>query len=210
MSERATRDGKAQPLSVLLARRRQVLAMLVSEGNRLGVTASGDTRKRIEMHISWLEQEMELLAEELQGAVREDPELRRKDEILRSVPGVGMQTSLVLLADLPELGELNRKQIAALVGLAPFDREGEESNGRRIWGGRARVRAALYMGAMVATRSNARNPVIRDFYQRLLAADKPKKLALAACMRKLLVILNTMVKRDEPWSDASEGAGGGG
>ena len=195
-------------LGALLTRRRQVLAMLVSEKVRLPVTVSSDTRQRIEVHIAWLEQEMELVARELQWTVQQSPLLRRKNEILRSVPGVGEQTALVFLAHLPELGELNRKQIAALVGVAPFDRDSEKSNGKRvIWGGRARIRAALYMAAMVASRPNIRNPAIGGFYRRLLAADKPRKLALAACMRKLLVVLNTMVKRDEPWDDPTEKVG---
>ena len=122
---------------------------------------------------------------------------REKDDILRSVPGVGEQLSLTLLSQLPELGTLNRRQVAALVGVAPCNRDSGTLRGRRqIWGGRARLRAVLYMAAMVASRFN---PVIRDFYQRLLAAGKPKKVALIACMRKLLVILNSMLKRRSPW-----------
>ena len=122
---------------------------------------------------------------------------REKDDILRSVPGVGEQLSLALLSQLPELGTLSRRQIAALVGVAPFNHDSGMMRGKRqIWGGRARLRAVLYMGAMVASRFN---PVIRDFYQRLLAAGKPKKVALTACMRKLLVILNSMLKRRSHW-----------
>ena len=122
---------------------------------------------------------------------------REKDELLRSVPGVGNQVSMTLLADLPELGSIGRKQIAALVGVAPFSRDSGRHRGRRTtWGGRARVRAVLYMGALVAAR---RNPVIRQFYQRLLAAGKPKKLALTACMRKLLIMLNSMAKTGKHW-----------
>ena len=121
---------------------------------------------------------------------------REKDDILRSVPGVGEQLSLALLAQLPELGTLNRRQVAALVGVAPFNRDSGAMRGKRtVWGGRARVRAVLYMGALAASRFN---PVIRDFYQRLLAAGKPKKVALVACMRKLLVILNSMLKQRSP------------
>ena len=120
--------------------------------------------------------------------------------LLRSVPGVGRQVSIILLADLPELGTLGRKQIAALVGVAPFSRDSGPHRGKRsVWGGRARVRAALYMGALVATRCN---PVIGEFYQRLLAAGKPKKLALTACMRKLLTVLNSMAKAARPWDPA--------
>ena len=125
------------------------------------------------------------------------PVWREKDELLRSVPGVGNQVSMTLLADLPELGSLGRKQIAALVGVAPFSRDRGRQRGRRTtWGGRARVRAVLYMGALVAAR---RNPVIRQFNQRLLAAGKPKKLALTACMRKLLIMLNSMAKTGKHW-----------
>ena len=123
---------------------------------------------------------------------------REKDDLLRSVPGVGEQLSLSLLAYLPELGTLNRKQIAALVGVAPINRDsGTKWGPRGVWGGRARVRMVLYMGALVASR---RNPVIRDFYQRMLAAGKSKKVALTACMRKLLIILNRMVKSGQRWN----------
>ena len=122
---------------------------------------------------------------------------REKDDILRSVPGVGEQLSLALLSRLPELGTLNRRQVAALVGVAPFNRDSGTMRGeRQIWGGRSRLRAVLYMGAMVASRFN---PVIRDFYKHLLAAGKPKKVALTACIRKLLVILNSMLKQRSPW-----------
>ena len=130
--------------------------------------------------------------------MRSSPEWREKDDILRSVPGVGEQLSLALLSQLPELGKLNRRQVAALVGVAPYNRDSGTLRGKRqIWGGRARLRAVLYMGAMVASRFN---PVIRDFYQRLLTAGKPKKVALTACMRKLLVILNSMLKSRTRWS----------
>ena len=126
------------------------------------------------------------------------PVWRGKDELLRSVPGVGPQVSMALLADLPELGTLSRKTIAALVGVAPFSRDSGRYRGKRtIWGGRARVRSVLYMGALVAARCN---PVIREFYQRLLAAGKPKKLALTACMRKLLTVLNSMAKTGRAWN----------
>ena len=130
--------------------------------------------------------------EGLRQTLRSSPAWREKDDILRSVPGVGEQLSLALLSQLPELGTLDRRQVAALVGVAPFNRDSGTLRGkRRIWGGRARLRAVLYMAAMVASRFN---PVIRDFYKRLLAAGKPKKVALTACMRKLLVILNSMLK----------------
>ena len=139
------------------------------------------------------------LDDDLRRTLRQSPVWREKDDLLRTVPGVGKQLSVTLLAYLPELGTLDRRQIAALVGVAPYNRDSGAFRGKRtVWGGRARVRAALYMGALVATRFN---PSIRDFYQRLLAAGKPKKLALTACMRKLLTILNSMLKSGSPWRD---------
>ena len=199
-SVRPLRDAEAQVLISLTARRHQVMTMLVSEKNRLG-TAISAVRPRIEAHIVWLEQELDDLDEGLRQTLRQNPVWREKDDLLRTVPGVGEQLSLTLLAYLPELGTLDRRQVAALVGVAPFNRDSGTLRGKRtVWGGRARVRAALYMGALVGSRYN---PVIRDFYQRLLAAGKPKKLALTACMHKLLVILNAMLKHGSPWRDLS-------
>ena len=164
--------------------------------------SSAAGRRRIEAHIAWLEQELSDLDEGLRQTLRRSPVWREKDDLLRTVPGVGEQVSLTLLAHLPELGTLDRRQIAALVGVAPFNRDSGTLRGKRaVWGGRARVRATLYMGAMVASRHN---PVIRDFYQKLLAAGKPKKVALVACMRKLLVILNSMLKHGSPWCDITQ------
>lgn len=193
---RPLRDSETQALNSLTARRHQVMTMLVSEKNRLGAAASA-VRPRIEAHIVWLEQELKDLDDGLRLSLRQSPIWREKDNLLRTVPGVGEQLSLALLAYLPELGTLNRRQVAALVGVAPFNRDSGTLRGKRsVWGGRARVRSTLYMGALVATRHN---PIIRDFYQRLVAAGKPKKLALIACMRKLLFILNAMVKSGQPW-----------
>ena len=194
---RPLRDAESQVLNSLTARRRQVLTMLVSEKNRLG-TAISAVRPRIEAHIAWLEQELSDLDQELRQSLRRSPVWREKDDLLRTVPGVGEQLSLTLLADLPELGTLDRRQIAALVGVAPFNRDSGTLRGRRaVWGGRSsRVRGVLYMGTLTATRFN---PVISDFYPRLLAAGKPKKVALVACMRKLLTILNAMVKNNSTW-----------
>ena len=194
---RPVKDAETQVLSSLVARRHQVVSIVVAEKNRLrsAITA---VRPRIEAHIAWLEQELSDIDEGLRQTLRSSPEWREKDDILRSVPGVGEQLSLALLSQLPELGTLNRREVAALVGVAPFNRDSGTLRGKRqIWGGRARLRAVLYMGAMVASRFN---PVIRDFYQRLLAAGKPKKVALTACMRKLLVILNAMLKSRSHWS----------
>ena len=195
---RPLRDADTQGLHALATRRHQVQTMLVAERNRLG-TATAGVRPHIEAHIAWLEQALADLDQQLRQTLRQSPLWRAKDDLLRTVPGVGPQLSLTLLAHLPELGTLDRRQIAALVGVAPFNRDSGTLRGKRtVWGGRARVRATLYMGALVASRYN---PVIRAFYQRLLAAGKPKKLALTACMRKLLVILNAMLKHGAPWSD---------
>ena len=198
---RPLKDAETQVLNSLTARRRQVMTMLVSEKNRLG-TAIGAVSPRIEAHIAWLEQELSDLDKGLRQTLRRSPVWREKDDLLRTVPGVGEQLSLTLLAHLPELGTLNRRQIAALVGVAPYNRDSGALRGKRaVWGGRSRVRAVLYMGALVASRHN---PAIRDFYQRLLEAGKPKKVALVASMRKLLVILNGMLKHGSPWFDMTQ------
>ena len=199
-SQRALRDAESLALKALLGRRQQLVTMLVAERNRRGA-AGAAVRPRIEAHIAWLEQERSELEDELRQTLQRSPVWRERDQLLRSVPGVGEQLSLTLLAELPELGRLNRRAIAALVGVAPFNRDSGRLHGRRtIWGARARVRAVLYMGALSASRFN---PLIRDCYQRLLAAGKAKKLALTACMRKLLVILNAMLKHHTPWRDLS-------
>ena len=203
---RPLKDAETQVLNSLTARRHQVMTMLVSEKNRLG-TASGAVSPRavsprIEAHIAWLEQELSDLDKGLRQTLRQSPVWREKDDLLRTVPGVGPQLSLTLLAHLPELGTLDRKQIAALVGVAPYNRDSGTRRGKRaVWGGRSRVRAVLYMGALVASRHN---PAIRDFYQRMLAAGKPKKVALVASMRKLLVTLNAMLKHGYPWRDMTQ------
>ena len=203
---RPLQDAATQVLNSLTARRHQVMTMLVSEKNRLG-TASGAVSPRavsprIEAHIAWLEQELSDLDKGLRQTLRPSPVWREKDDLLRTVPGVGPQLSLTLLAHLPELGTLDRKQIAALVDVAPYNRDSGTRRGKRaVWGGRSRVRAVLYMGALVASRHN---PAIRDFYQRLLAAGKPKKVALIASMRKLLVTLNAMLKHGYPWRDMTQ------
>ena len=202
---RPLRDAETQVLNSLTARRRQVVTMLVSEKNRLG-TAISAVRPRIDAHIAWLEQEVKELDQGLRETLRRSPVWREKDDLLRTVPGVGEQLSLTLLAHLPELGTLDRRQIAALVGVAPFNRDSGTLRGSRtVWGGRARVRAALYMGALAATRFN---PVIRAFYQNLLAHGKPKKVALVACMRKLLVILNSMLRHGSTWRDLTPALAG--
>ena len=192
---RPLKDAETQVLNSLTAHRHQVMTMLVSEKNRLG-TASGAVSPRIEAHIAWLEQGLSDLDKGLRQTLRRSPVWREKDDLLRTVPGVGPQLSLTLLAHPPELGTLDRKQIAALVGVAPYNRDSGTLRGKRaVWGGHSRVRTVLYMGALVVSRHN---PAIRDFYQRLLAAGKPKKVALVASMRKLLVMLNAMLKHGSP------------
>jgi transposase len=192
-------DAEAKALTALVARRHQLISMLVAEKNRLG-KALTSVQPRIQTHIRWLEQELEGMDRDLQTMLQQSPLWREKENLLRSVPGVGPQLTLSLLAYLPELGTLDRKRIAALVGVAPFNRDSGPFRGRRrVWGGRVRVRTTLYMATLVASRHN---PVIRAFYQRLLAAGKPKKLALTACMRKLLTILNAILKHLTPWRPA--------
>ena len=197
---RPLRDSDTQALGVVLARRWQVMGILVAEKNRLS-RAAPEVRPSIEAHIGWLKRELDDLDTDLRQRIKRSPVWREKDDLLRSVPGVGPQVSLTLLAYLPELGTLNRKQIAALVGVAPFNRDSGPYRGKRsVWGGRATVRSTLYMGALVASRFN---PVLRDFYQRLLEAGKPKKVALTACARKLLTILNTMARTGSHWDPAT-------
>lgn len=193
-------DAATQALTALLARRQQVVAMLVAEKNRLSSTAPA-IRPRLQAHITWLERELQALDQDLDEMLRHSPVWREKEDLLRSVPGVGPQLSRTLLAHLPELGALDRKRIAALVGVAPFNRDSGTLRGKRtVWGGRARVRAALYMAALVASRHN---PVIRAFYQQLCVRGKPKKVALTACMRKLLTILNAILKHRTRWHAVS-------
>lgn len=193
-------DIQTQELSAILARRRQVVEMIVAERNRLGV-ASKAVREGIQDHIAWLEKELANIDNNLTHNIRKSAVWREKYELLRSVPGIGPVVSATLLGDLPELGNLNRKQIAALVGVAPLNRDSGIFRGKRsVWGGRAKVRAALYMATLTATRYNA---VIRCFYQRLCAAGKEKKVALVACMRKLLTILNAMIRSGAPWRPVS-------
>ena len=194
-------DTEAQELDALLARRRQLLEMLQAERNRLGqVFGRGKTpvKKSLKAHIAFLERELRMTDTDLGDMVRRSPAWRERDDLVQSVPGVGPVLSFTLLADLPELGRLSRREIAKLVGVAPLSRDSGTLRGRRfVQSGRASVRAVLYMAALVATKRNA---VIRAFYVRLLAAGKPKKLALVACMRKLLTILNTMVRTGERWT----------
>jgi len=192
-------DPDSQEFSALLARRRQVVEMLTAEKNRLS-SARKVVRQRIQSHIAWLEQELANIDGDLKHKVQDSPIWREKDALLRSAPGVGPVLSVTLLAALPELGTLNRRRIASLVGVAPLNRDSGALRGHRtIWGGRSHVRASLYMATLSATRHNA---VIRAFYQRLRAVGKVPKVALTACMRKLLTILNAMLKHHTSWDHA--------
>ena len=189
-------NAAAQALDALLTRRRQLVQMLTAEKNRLG-QARSPIRRSLREHIRWLERQLDRVDRELDTTIQASPVWRAKDNLLQSTPGVGPVLSRTLLGELPELGALSHKEITALVGVAPFARDSGTLRGKRIvWGGRAPVRAVLYMGALVAARHN---PVIRTFYLRLLQRGKPKKVALTACMRKLLTILNAMVRTNTPW-----------
>ena len=193
-------DERARLLGELVARRRQVVEMITAEGNRARQLESRRLKKRIERHRLILQEELTEIEQELDTTIRGTPIWRESEDLLKSVPGVGNTLARSLIADLPELGTLDRKKIAALVGVAPFNRDSGTLRGRRaVWGGRSAIRATLYMAALVATRCN---PVIRTFYRRLLAAGKPKKLALTACMRKLLTILNAILRDRTPWQSA--------
>jgi transposase len=189
-------DEAATAFDPLLTRRRQVLEMIVAERNRLE-HARPPVRRGITQHIQWLERQLQEVDRDLDDALKASPVWRAKEDLLRSAPGVGPVLSRTLIGELPELGTLPRKQIAALVGVAPLARDSGVRKGKRlVWGGRAPVRAALFMAALVGTRCN---PVIQAFYQRLRAAGKPKKVALTACMRKLLTILNAMMRTNTTW-----------
>jgi len=189
-------DADTQQLRALVDRRRQLIDIMSAEQSRLN-TSTARIRDSIEHHLTWLRQQVAKLDDDLDGMLKASSLWREYDAILQSTPGVGPVLSRTLISQLPELGDLNRKEVAALVGVAPFNRDSGTWRGRRtIWGGRATVRAVLYMSTLVATRYN---PVIREFYERLLVSGKVKKVALIACMRKLLTILNAMIKHQQPW-----------
>jgi transposase len=189
-------DTATRELRALVGRRRQLQTMLVAEQNRLRTTP-GRIRSQLQDHIRWLQRALKDLDHDLAETIRSSPVWRDQDDLLQSAPGVGPVLSSTLLAEVPELGRLNGKEIAALIGVAPLNRDSGTLRGKRtIWGGRVRVRSALYMATLAATRWN---PVIRAFYERLLAGGKLKKVALTACMHKLLLILNAMVRRQRRW-----------
>jgi transposase len=190
-------DEQSRQFSQVLARRRQLVEMLTAEKNRFKMASRPPLRSRISAHMDWLQSELDQTNADLSDLIHKSPMWRERDQILQSTPGIGPVVSCTLLAELPELGTLDRKQISALVGVAPLNRDSGMMRGKRcIWGGRAQVRSALYMAAVSASRYN---PVIREFYQRLCNAGKRKKVALVACMHKLLMILNAMIKNSTRW-----------
>ena len=189
-------DAAARMLTDLVARRRQVVEMITAEGNREREARDAALAERIAAHVRWLRQELAAIERDLDAAVKASPAWRADEQLLTSVPGVGR----TLLADLPELRALDRRKIAALVGVAPLNRDSGAMRGRRVvQGGRGSVRAVLYMAALVATRRNA---AVRALYERLRSAGRPAKVALTACMRKLLTILNAMLRSRQPWKTA--------
>jgi transposase len=190
-------DEKARELEALLVRRAQLVAMRVQEANRLELS-QGAARKQIKLHIAWLDKAIDKLDVDLTAGLRSSPAWRAKDELYRTLKGIGPVTSRTMVLALPELGRLNRRAIAALVGLAPFNCDSGTLRGRRrIYGGRSRIRCLLFMAATTAIRCN---PVIKAFYERLKSRGKPHKLALVACMRKMLTILNAMARDGTPWT----------
>jgi len=198
---RPVKSDETHHLEALLARRRQIVEMLVAERNRLANNHDRAVVKDLNAHIVWLERRLKSSDDELQRVLKSSPAWRERDELLRSVPGVGPVLSLTLMAQLPELGHLNRREIAKLVGVAPFNWDsGQWRGSRHIWGGRAAVRSPLFMATLCAIRIN---PTIKVFYRRLIMAGKAPKVAIIACMRKLLTILNVMVKTQTSWRTAS-------
>lgn len=190
-------DAEARTLDALLGRRRQIVEMITAEKNRLGF-ALAPLHKGIEKHIRWLERQLADVDHDLDERIRRSPIWKAKSNLLQEVPGVGPNLARTLIAELPELGHLSHKQIAALVGVAPIARDSGSFRGKRmIWAGRAPVRSALYMSIWSASRWN---PVIRVFYRRLREKGKPPKVAQVACMRKLLTILNAMIRDGAPWN----------
>ena len=196
---RPLKDEQTQELEALVVRRRQVVDMITAEKNRLvAAPPSKRVRTAIGKTIKWLQKQLEEIDTDLDNSIKGSPVWREKEDLLRTVPGVGKVLSRTLLSLLPELGTLGKKQLAALVGVAPFNRDSGTQRGRRfVWGGRSHVRAVLYMSALAATRFN---PAIRAFHARLIAAGKLPKVALVASMRKLLTILNAMVRTNTPWT----------
>jgi len=195
---RRLKGQQLQEFGVLVVRRRQIVEMLTAEKNRLS-NAPETARRSLDEHIKWLQKCLQKLEADIAEKIKGSPVWRVKDKLLRNVPGVGPILSSILLTELPELGALSRREVAALAGVAPFNRDSGRFKGKRcVWGGRAYLRTVLYMATLAATRCN---PVIKEFYQYLLDAGKSPKVALTACMRKLLTILNAMIRDMAPWRD---------
>lgn len=194
--QRTLPDRDQQTLAAMMARRHQLVEMLVAEKNRLG-TAHLSLRQEIQRHIEWLEACLKDLDKDMSQFIHNSTIWREKDDLLQSVPGVGPVVSKAILSQLPEIGTLDRRQIASLTGLAPFNHDSATIRGKRaIWGGRSHVRTSLFMAALTAIRCN---PVIKAFYTRLIEAGKKPKVALTACMRKLITILNSIIQHKTPW-----------
>ena len=198
---RAMPDVTTRLMRALVRRRRQLQEMLVAEQNRLISAAVQDApeplREQLGEHIDWLRRQVSDVDDELRRELQASPVWHERENLLRTIPGIGPVTAATLLSQLPELGQIDRKGIAKLVGVAPLNRDSGTLHGvRRVWGGRADVRVVLYMAALVATRYN---PLIRSFYERLKAAGKPKKVALVACMHKLLLLCNSVMRSHSPW-----------
>ncbi len=198
--QRATKDLSSQELSAILARRRQLVDMLTAEKNRLS-SAPSRVRSNIQQHIDWLIRQIDDVEKDMLTLLRENKVWRDKDELLQSVPGVGSVLARTLIADLPELGTIKNRPLAALTGLAPLNRDSGQYRGtRHVWGGRSQVRSVLYMATLAACRHNS---VIRQFYNRLIEKGKKRKVAIVACMHKLLNILNAIVSSGTPWDEIS-------
>jgi transposase len=201
---RSLPDAESSALTDLLARRHQLVELRTAESNRLGQATAPRIKASIRAVLTTIEKQIASIDDDLDNRITNSPVWKEKQDLLTSVPGVGRLTARTLLACLPELGTISRQAIAALVGVAPFNRDSGSMRGKRaIWGGRGGVRSALYMAALVATQYN---PIVRAYYAKLLAAGKPKKLALVACMRKLLLMLNAMLRTRTPWRNGLESA----
>ena len=195
---RPLKDADTRDLDDLVTRRRQLVEIRLQETIRLGSTTSKSSVKSIKTHIAWLDKQIDKLEDDMNDRLRNSDVWRVKDDLLRGIPGVGTVTTTTMLAKCPELGQLNRRQIAKLIGVAPLACDSGRHKGKRfVWGGRADVRSVLYMAAVTAIRYN---PVIKTFADRLKQAGKPAKVVIVACMRKLLTIMNTMLKNNEPWN----------
>lgn len=201
---RPVKNAAQLELDALAARRRQLVEMLAAEKTRLSTTATAPMRQEVQKHIEWLQERLNNLDAQLRDRIKDSPVWRVKDDLLQSVPGIGPVTALSLVANVPELGKLNRHQVAKLIGVAPLNRDSGTLRGtRHIYGGRSSVRKALYMATVTAVRCN---PVIKEFYSRLIKSHKPSKVALVACMRKLLTIVNVMIKTETRWTVVQKSA----